>query len=170
MILNQNKCLTEHIVSPMPMNTETYYMERALAANEELLAAVKQLLPQLSSKEHPMDLELLKTILESQDTFLFLLRRKEDRKVAGMITLGTYLLLTGRKWWVEDVVVDEKHRGQGLGHLMLQHVRGEVARMGGGGLLLTSRPSRVAANALYQSEGYVRRETNVYKLEVAVES
>jgi ribosomal protein S18 acetylase RimI-like enzyme len=33
-------------------------------------------------------------------------------------------------------------------------------------IYLTSRPQRVAANELYQSLGFRRKETNVYKLEI----
>lgn len=149
------------------MNTHTpYYITRARQADTTILATIQNLLAQLSSKEHPMDHELLTEILQSPGTEIYLLRQQSDDDIVGMVTLGSYQLLTGRKWWVEDVVIDTAHRGKGLGHFLLQHVRNEVAHMGGGSLLLTSRPSRVAANALYQSEGYQRRETNVYKLEV----
>lgn len=149
------------------MNEHTpYYITRAHEADTTTLDAVRNLLGQLSSKEHPMNSDLLAEILQAPGTYVYLLHQKSDDTIVGMITLGSYLLLTGRKWWVEDVVIDEAHRGKGLGHFLLQHVRNEVAGQGGGSLLLTSRPSRIAANALYQSEGYQRRETNVYKLEV----
>lgn len=151
------------------MNNNEYQIDRALEANDETLAAVRNLLAQLSTKEHPIDMELLSRILDSECTLLYLLRHIPTGEIVGMITLGTYSLLTGQKWWVEDVVIDNAHRGKGLGHTLLQHVRREVAKLGGGSLLLTSRPSRVAANHLYQSEGYQRRETNVYKLEVPAE-
>jgi ribosomal protein S18 acetylase RimI-like enzyme len=35
--------------------------------------------------------------------------------------------------------------------------------LGAGSVELTSRPSRVAANGLYRSLGFARRETNVYE-------
>ena len=84
-----------------------------------------------------------------------------------MLTLSSYPLLTGRKWWIEDVVVKSEYRGRGYGRRLIAHARAAVAEAGGGSLLLTSRPSRVAANELYKSEGFVQRNTNVYKLEVA---
>lgn len=46
----------------------------------------------------------------------------------------------------------------------MEAVQVEAQRLGLRRLDLTSRPSRETANALYQSLGYVRRDTNVYRL------
>lgn len=65
---------------------------------------------------------------------------------------------------VDDVVVDEAERGRGTGRQLMEAVRAEAERLGLRHLDLTSRPSREAANALYLSLGYERRETNAYRL------
>ena len=52
------------------MNNNEYHIDRALEANDETLAAVRNLLAQLSTKEHPMDMELLSHILDSECTLL----------------------------------------------------------------------------------------------------
>jgi ribosomal protein S18 acetylase RimI-like enzyme len=83
-----------------------------------------------------------------------------------MLTLASYLAPTGRKWWIEDVVVDERYRGCGIGQALVENAALEVHNHGGGSLLLTSRPSREAANRLYQRAGFEKRETNVYKKSV----
>jgi ribosomal protein S18 acetylase RimI-like enzyme len=65
--------------------------------------------------------------------------------------------------WVEDVVVDETLRGRSLGRRLVEHAIEYASRCGKVTLMLTSRPSREAANALYRSSGFSLKETNVYK-------
>jgi ribosomal protein S18 acetylase RimI-like enzyme len=74
-----------------------------------------------------------------------------------------YRLPTGLKAWIEDVVVDQRFRGRGIGaDLSLAGLRRAEAE-GAATVDLTSRPSREAANRLYQRLGFVQRETNVYR-------
>ena len=64
---------------------------------------------------------------------------------------------------VEDVVVDTKARGKGVGKLLTMHALKEAQKMGVLTIDLTSRPSRDVANRLYQSVGFSARVTNVYR-------
>ncbi len=48
----------------------------------------------------------------------------------------------------------------------LFHAMGYARRMSPATLMLTSRPSRAAANALYLAAGFEPKETNVYKIEL----
>ena len=83
-----------------------------------------------------------------------------------MLTLGEYLAPTGRKMWIEDVVVDVAARGNSFGRAMVEYAVGYARGLGDGALMLTSRPSRIAANALYRSSGFEQKETNVYKMDI----
>lgn len=69
-----------------------------------------------------------------------------------------------RKAWIEDVVVDQNYRGKGYGKVMIDKVIALCRNKGNMTLMLTSRPSRIVANRLYQSLGFEKRETNVYKM------
>lgn len=129
---------------------------------EEHVASIQHLLEQLSSRPPVFTKENLCSIVNSQNSRLFLATC--DGTVCGMLTLATYLSPTGRKFWVEDVVVDRSMRGRSIGRRLLNHAV-ECASRQGGTLMLTSRPSRVAANALYRSAGFKQKETNVYKME-----
>ena len=71
---------------------------------------------------------------------------------------------TGRKALIEDVVVDQNYRGKGYGKVMIEKVMELCRNKGNVTLMLTSRPSRIVANQLYQSLGFEKRETNVYKM------
>ena len=63
---------------------------------------------------------------------------------------------------IESVVVSSKMRGKGLGRKLMEHLIDEAARMNVDCIHLTSNPSRIAANALYQKMGFEKKETNCY--------
>lgn len=65
---------------------------------------------------------------------------------------------------VDDVVVDDAHPRRGIATAMMRHVEARARQRGCRGIDLTSRPDRVAANALYVKLGYEFRETNPYFL------
>jgi ribosomal protein S18 acetylase RimI-like enzyme len=63
----------------------------------------------------------------------------------------------------EDVVVDEKARGRGIGEALTRAALERAQQMGAKVVELTSRPSREAANRLYRRIGFVQPETNLYR-------
>ena len=101
-------------------------------------------------------------LLASYHSHLFFLQQNEQ--IAGMLTVGIYHSPTGGKAWIEDVVVDENFRGQGLSKLLVLHAIEFVKSHHIPLLMLTSHPSRIVANKLYQSMGFERKETNVYRM------
>lgn len=129
-----------------------------------LIAPINNLLRQLTSREILFTEQHLRQIVESEASHLFLMY--DDEAVVGMITLGTYLAPTGRKVWIEDVVVDARSRGKGLGHHLVQHAIEYARRYAPCSLLLTSNPLRTEANALYRSKMFEQRNTNVYKMDL----
>lgn len=134
----------------------------ATEATPELANAIAALLPQLSTTPHPFGLDDLKAIVSSKDSHLFILA--VNGQTAGMITLAFYTTPTGRKAWAEDLVVDSSWRGHSFGKLLINHVIQFAEDNSPCQLMLTSRPSRTAANALYKSIGFAAKETNVYKM------
>lgn len=127
--------------------------------------AINRLLKQLSSSPVLFTEGTLQAIVASGTSHLFILEC--EGIPVGMLTIGEYLAPTGRKMWIEDVVVDEAYRGRSFGAMLVKHAMEFAASSGGGALMLTSRPSRVAANALYRSCGFLPKETNMYKMDVA---
>ena len=88
----------------------------------------------------------------------------KGEEIAGMLTVGIYFSPTGGKAWIEDVVVDQAFRGQGLSKLLVAHAIEFTRSQGIPSLMLTSNPKRIAANKLYQGMGFGRKETNVYRM------
>ena len=134
------------------------------SADVAYVEPINRLLAQLSSSPRTFTVEALEAIVQSGNSHLLL--AEVDGVVAGMLTLCDYLAPTGRKMWIEDVVVDEAARGKSVGRRLVEHAMAYAASLGGGSLMLTSRPSRIAANRLYRSCGFLPKETNVYVLPV----
>lgn len=136
------------------------------AVDDELVQAFELLIPQLSRSNPAPDAEALRAIVESEASTLLIARDDErDGAIVGSMTLAMFLIPTGRRAWIEDVVVDGDARGKGVGFLLNERAL-EIAKEAGARTVdLTSRPSREAANRLYQRLGFVERETNVYRYE-----
>src|ERR1700748_3140108 len=96
--------------------------------SEEDLTAVNRLIPQLSRSAPPLTGDALRQIVSWDGNYL-LIARDGDR-VVGMLTLVTFPIPTGLRAWIEDVVVDEAARGQGVGAALTQEA-GRPARGGG---------------------------------------
>ena len=131
-------------------------------ATPSVLESINQLLPQLSPKSSSLTMEQLLELTSSDSTMLFICSNAAG-EIKGMLSLLIMKIPTGRKAWIEDVVVDSKARGQGLGKALMDHALQEARERGVKAIDLTSRPSRKEANGLYQSLGYQIRETNVYR-------
>ncbi len=139
-------------------------VEQATIANAELIEAFQRLIPQLSSSNPPPTQDELAEIIAAPATVLFIARL--DEHIVGTLTLATFRIPTGVRAWIEDVVVDSAARGHGVGEALNQAAILEAHHRGAITVDLTSRPSREAANRLYQRIGFVARDTNVYRYNV----
>ena len=124
--------------------------------------AMQRFLNQLTT--HPMTLTetMFRQLIDSENSHLFFLMK--EGQIAGMLTVGIYYSPTGGKAWIEDVVVDETFRGQGLSKRLVAHAIEFTQSKQIPLLMLTSNPKRIAANKLYQAMGFGRKETNVYRM------
>jgi ribosomal protein S18 acetylase RimI-like enzyme len=74
--------------------------------------------------------------------------------IIGAGTLGIFRTISGLHAHVEDIIVDESQRGQGVGAALVNYLL-QIARESGlPGVSLTCNPRRVAANRLYQDMGF----------------
>jgi ribosomal protein S18 acetylase RimI-like enzyme len=129
-----------------------------------VIAAFERLIPQLSSSNQPPTEAELRRIVDSDSTLLLL--AEDDGVIVGSLTLALFQIPTGLRAWIEDVVVDASARGKGVGETLNRVALDEAKRRGATTVDLTSRPSREAANRLYQRLGFVKRETNVYRYDL----
>ena len=140
-----------------------YTIELVTQFDSAFIAPIADMLAQLTAREYPFGEQELRAIIEDSASQLFVMR--DDERIMGMLTLGHYTSPTGRKVWVEDVVVSADYRGKGLGRRLINHAI-EYCRenLSPCTLMLTSNPARVAANELYRTSGFEPKQTNVYKM------
>lgn len=129
--------------------------------DDALVAAFARLQPQLS-KSPPPDRETLVKIVEQPGTRLLVFR--DNGEILGTLTLTFYRIPTGLQARIDDVVVDNAARGKGAGEALSRRAVELAREAGAKNVTLTSRPTREAANRLYQRIGFIRVETNVYRL------
>jgi ribosomal protein S18 acetylase RimI-like enzyme len=136
----------------------------ASRVDDELVAAFSRLIPQLSRSAAVPTPDLIREILEAQASTVLIARDLRDNgRIVGMLTLVVFRIPTGVRAWIEDVVVDETIRGRGVGEALSREAVRRAVELGARTVELTSRPSREAANRLYQRLGFTLRDSNVYR-------
>jgi ribosomal protein S18 acetylase RimI-like enzyme len=143
-------------------------VEAAESVDDGLVAAVAALIPQLSRSSPAPSKEALSRIVADPGATLFVAR--DGQRVVGMLTLITFEIPTAVRAWIEDVVVDEAGRGQGVGAALVQAALERSAERGARTVDLTSRPDREAANRLYVRMGFEARKTNIYRHNLGAEA
>ncbi len=139
-------------------------VEVATRVDDRLVSAFARLIPQLSKSNPPPEAAVLQSIVDHQACHLLL--AVEDGTILGALTLVVFPIPTAVRAWIEDVVVDGDARGKGVGEALSVAAVELAASLGAKTVELTSRPSRQAANRLYQRIGFEARETNVYRYTV----
>jgi len=128
---------------------------------DEVVQAFARLVPQLSrSAAPPGQAELEALLSSSADTVLL---ARSAGTITGMMTLVMFPLPTGLRAWIEDVVVDESARGQGIGEALVREAIRLAREAGAKTIDLTSRPAREAAGRLYEKLGFTLRDSRVYR-------
>jgi len=140
-------------------------VEIATTLTPAIVDAVARLVGQLSRSAAPPTTAELGDIVSSPATDLFI-AIDDGGTIIGTATLVTFRIPTGARAWIEDVVVDEAGRGQGVGTVLTEAMVERAQELGCRTVDLTSRPSRQSANRMYQRAGFVARDTNVYRLDL----
>ncbi|MDR2917559.1 MAG: GNAT family N-acetyltransferase [Tannerella sp.] len=135
-----------------------------MTVTQKILNEVNLLLPVLSENISSLTYDDLSELINSDNTYIFV--AEDNGKIVGMLTLIIYKIPTGPKAWIEDVVVDKSTQGKGIGKLLVEHAISYARTIDIKKINLTSSPFRVAANILYQKLGFIKRETNVYRLDL----
>ena len=139
------------------------YIGKVSEVTAELQKALEQLIPQLGAHKIPPTWEELNRLVTSDSSTLLVARYpKKEGSIRGILCLTIYRVPTGLRSIIEDVIVDEKLRRQGIGEALMRYAIELARQAGADGVSLTSNPQRDAANKLYQAMGFVLRKTNPY--------
>ncbi len=141
-------------------------IEEVRKVDPELVSAFARLIPQLSSSNPAPTEKELAAIVTSRSTVLFIARDDETNEIIGSLSLVLFRIPTGLRAWIEDVVVDQAARGKGVGEKLNRAAIDHAEKAGARTVDLTSRPSREAANRLYQRLGFELRNSNVYRYDL----
>lgn len=138
----------------------TVEIRRITQVSDALEEAFARLMPQLSPRLGAPSREVLRRVAGSETGAL--LAAVAGERIVGVLTLAWYDAPSGRKAWIEDVVVDGAARGCGAGDALVRAAVEHAARIGAGKVMLTSNPAREAARALYRTVGFEEVETTVF--------
>ena len=125
---------------------------------------LKQLMSELSDRVNFTQTDLM-LVLKDSNCHLYVILESEH--IVGCATLCVFHSPTGTKASIEDVVVSSAYRGQHLGKQLMKYVLEQAKAFAPIELHLTSNPMRVAANKLYQSIGFQKKETNCYQMTIS---
>ena len=138
----------------------TVEIRRITQVSDALEEAFARLMPQLSPRLGAPSREVLRRVAGSETGAL--LAAVAGERIVGVLMLAWYDTPSGRKAWIEDVVVDGAARGCGAGDALVRAAVEHAARIGAGKVMLTSNPAREAARALYRKVGFEEVETTVF--------
>lgn len=129
---------------------------------KEDLADVLKLAKQLTKNLINFDID---SVLDDSGCNCLVL--EDDTKIIGFGALVVFRApFKGLVGNIEDIVVDDDYRGQGLGRKLMQELIGLAKSKHLVHLDLTSNPSRVPARKLYESLGFELRNTGVFRLKL----
>jgi ribosomal protein S18 acetylase RimI-like enzyme len=139
------------------------YIGKVSEVTQELHKALEKLIPQLGAHKTAPTWEELSKLVTSESSSLLVARQSaEDDPIVGILCLTIYRVPTGLLSIIEDVIVDESARRQGIGEALMRYAIDLAREAGADGVSLTSNPKREAANQLYRSMGFELRKTNPY--------
>ena len=135
---------------------------------EELSSIISSDLADLDALMHELSAtsfcneELLKNALNDANVQVYVIRDEGHIVATGTLCIKHTLEFTIAD--IESVVVSSKCRGRGYGKELMTAMVEAAKKMNVHHIQLTSHAGRVAANGLYRGLGFVRYETNCYRL------
>lgn len=142
---------------------KTVGIERLTTLSEQDAKRMAELTAQLSP-EAKFNAQAVLNSIRRGETTVFVLRNR--KRIVASATAVCFSTPTGNHCRIEDVVVDTKMRGKGLGRKLMQETLNVLRTLNVRHIELTSRQSRVAATTLYRSLGFTPRQTGVYELNI----
>ena len=115
----------------------------------------------------PLDRERLEEIMLSP--YHDILLAVDNETVVGMVVVSVVMMTTRKNVYMEDLVVDERYRSQGIGGDLLEAVKDWGRAKGCQRLEFTStsRENKETAIKFYEAHGIFLRDTGQYRAELA---
>lgn len=126
--------------------------------------AIRRLASQEGANYKELTNEDMQEMLDSSATHVLVAREPKNHQVIGMVTLIVCRIPYVKKSTLEDLVVDDEYRGQGIARQLMEAGLALAKQLGAAYVDLTARPIRTASNSLYVKLGFTKRDTNVYRM------
>ena len=136
-------------------------VEELILYSPQELAELDALMQELSASSFCNE-ELLKNALNDPNVHVYVIRDGGHIVATGTLCIKHTLEFAIAD--IESVVVSSRCRGKGFGRELMSALVEAAKGFKAHHIQLTSNPARVAANRLYQELGFVRYETNCYKM------
>lgn len=139
----------------IPDSTLATFTVRPAAGNDAV--ALAALLQQLGTDEPPMDVQRLAHCLEQPGTNSLTLVAERDDILLGTCSLHLIEHIAhgfARSAVLEDMVVDSRARGQGVGQALIRRAAEQAREWGCYKLALSSHLQREAAHRFYAAMGF----------------
>ena len=144
------------------MSLNKLVIKRINRFSEKTLKDLNVLALQISSRKYQMTASHLKSLLKNKNVYLIGIY--DGNTIVGTATLVQVFQITGPKGYLEDLVVDEKYRGRGLGTELVMRMIRLAKKLKIYKLKLKSETHRIAGNKIYKKLGFTSEETNVYNM------
>jgi GNAT superfamily N-acetyltransferase len=119
--------------------------------------------PELMASAWPVVSQLRPNLDQGDLVAAWQRQRDEGYRAVGLFVDGRcvgfagfrlqHTLAHGRFLYVDDLVTDENERGSGIGHRLIDWLKGEALRLGCDSLQLDSGVQRFGAHAFYHARG-----------------
>ena len=136
-------------------------IEELLTYSPQDLLDLDALMQELSASSF-CDKELLSAALGDANVHVYVIRDGGHIVATGTLCIKHTLEFAIAD--IESVVVSSSCRGRGYGRELMSAMIDAAKGFQAHHIQLTSNPARVAANRLYQELGFVKYETNCYKM------
>lgn len=123
---------------------------------------ISNLFKQLGGEKEQIN---LKEVLEEENR-ITLAYCEANNEVIGIASMCTYKVISGKKGWIEDVVVDERYRGQGIGRKLMEKLLAEGKKKDLTEILLFTEDYRIPAIQLYSDLGFKLKDSRIYTLKI----
>ncbi len=133
---------------------------RSEHVTNEMQLCISELYKQLNPEINQLS---TKEILENNENLVFAICHEEE-KVIGIAMMAIYKVISGHKGMIEDVIVDNDHRGKGIGRKLMESLLNEGKNRQLNEILLFSGHHRKAAIELYKSLGFKLKDSGLYRL------
>ena len=141
-------------------------MTRVLLTSSEVTVNVQDRVSELYKQlNSTIEQRPLQQILNNENKVIIAVCRERDT-IIGIALLATYIVISGHRGMVEDVVVDVSHRGKGIGRKLMEKLLEEAKTRNLNEILLFTGHHRLPAIQLYKSLGFTMRESGLYNLKL----